>query len=347
MIDNEDRMKETEFVIIVPAYNAEEHLERCIRSVTLQNYRHFMLVITDDGSRDATGEIAERFASQDDRIAVIRQENCGQIMARSAGIAYALERCGDDAFFLFLDADDELKDGSLGRINTLLQENGCDMLFFSAETFDTQSGKTLGTLSGSAAGSVSTKSELYQIVLYDTGYNSLCRKALSKAIVGAVDYSAYSHLRYGEDLIQSLAYYKNAHTVYFTQEVFYRYHMNHASVTHQVDFYSYPIDATVRRLTWEFVTEEKVWSEEELNAYAQFLLDLLERKLISLSCFNVPYEEKAKVFDEVQQDEFYAMLLGMELRRGRIIKLLLKKRYRRLIHEAIIKKAVRHVFPIK
>jgi glycosyltransferase involved in cell wall biosynthesis len=336
-------MKETEYVIIVPAYNAEKYLARCIESVISQDYPRLRLVIVDDGSTDATGEIAGRYAAAHGNITVLTQENQGQIMARSKGIGYAIGHSDPDAFFLFIDADDELKPDSLSRIHTLIRENGCDMLIFGAEKVDASTGRLIGRLSDTAEGAVDSKAELYRIVLYDFGYNSLCRKAISRRVMESADYRAYAHLRFGEDLIQSLDYYRNTGRVFFTREVFYRYHINRESVTQRVDFYSYPIDSTVRRLTWEFVTAENVWTQDELNDYAQFLLNLLERKLVALCCFNVPYAEKARVLDDVRQDGFYAMLLSMPLRRGRVITLLLQGRYRRLIQTARLTKIARRL----
>lgn len=335
-------MNQLQFHIIVPAYNAAKSIERCIRSVTSQSYENRYLVIVDDGSTDATGELAARYSAGDDRISVLHQENGGQIAARDAGIAYALTHSDQDAYLMFLDADDELKPGALQRIAELIDMHGCDMLVFGAENYDASADKVVGTLSGSAEGEVRSKSALCKIVLYDTGYNSLCRKAIAKKAFATADYRAYSDLRYGEDLIQSLDYYRSVESVFFTQSIFYRYHVNPESMTHTIDFYSYPIDSTVRRLTWEFVVAENVWSDKELNDYAQFLLDLLEKKLVSLCIFNVPFTEKAKVFDRVLADPFYAMLLSRELVRGRVITLLLKRQFKAMIAAAKLKKLVNH-----
>ena len=335
-------MKHTEFFVIIPAYNAETTIERCIDSVTTQAYDMYSLIIVDDGSSDDTEMIVKKLAEQNKRIALLQQENAGQIAARHAGVEYALAHSSEDVYLMFLDADDELKSGSLERLSELIDNNPCDMLFFSAENYDAKTDTVRGKLSGDHEGSVTSKSELYKIVLSDPGYNSLCRKVIAKRVFSSDDYKSYTDLRYGEDLIQSLDYYRASKSVYFTREVFYRYHINYNSMTHSVDFYSFPIDSTVRRLTWEFVTSENVWSENELNDYAQFLIDLLEKKLVSLSCFHVPYREKAKVFDGVIEDPFYSMLLNRDLSHGRLITLLLKRRYHSLILSAKLRKIRNH-----
>lgn len=335
-------MKHTEFSVIIPAYNAETTIERCIDSVTSQAYDACFLIVVDDGSYDDTGRLVKKLAEHNERVALIQQKNAGQIAARHAGIEYALAHSSTDAYLMFLDADDELKPGSLERISELIINHPCDMLFFGAENYDAQTDTVRGKLSGDHEGLVTSKSELYKIVLFDPGYNSLCRKVISKRTFSSDDYKSFTDLRYGEDLIQSLDYYRTSRSVYFTREVFYRYHINYNSMTHSVDFYSFPIDSTVRRLTWEFVTSENVWSENELNDYAQFLIDLLEKKLVSLSCFHVPYREKEKVFDNVIEEPFYSMLLNRDLSHGRLITLLLKRRYHSLILSAKLRKIRNH-----
>lgn len=333
-----------DFIVIIPAYNAEKYLERCVRSVTDQPYGAYRIVIVDDGSADNTADIARRLARENAHINVLCQENGGQIAARSKGINYALEHfADDDSFFLFLDSDDELKPNALTRIAELIKENDCDLLIFGAERFDEATGRVLSVMHGDTTGVVESESDLFKIVLYDTVYNPVCFKTVSRRLIQPRDYSRYSALRYGEDLIQSLDYYRAAKRTCFSQNVLYRYYLNSASVTRSVDFYSYPIDSTVRRITWEFVAENNIWNEQELNEYAQFLLDMLHRKIVSLCRFNVPGKEKIKVFDKIQQDEFYAMLLNKPLRQSIIIKLLVQRRYKALMLAAKAARIAAHI----
>ena len=62
------------FSIIIPVYNTEKELERCVRSVTCQTYRDFELILVDDGSRDGSGSICDALAAEDERIKVIHQK---------------------------------------------------------------------------------------------------------------------------------------------------------------------------------------------------------------------------------------------------------------------------------
>ena len=75
--------------VIVPVYNVEAYVEKCLRSVLGQTFQDFEIVAVDDGSRDKSGEICERLAREDGRIRVVHQENQGLGGARNTGIREA------------------------------------------------------------------------------------------------------------------------------------------------------------------------------------------------------------------------------------------------------------------
>ncbi len=87
--------------IIVPVYNVEKYLEECIDSILAQTYREFELILVDDGSPDHSGEICDRYASQDKRIRVLHQENQGISDARNHALAVARGQ-----YVTFVDSDD-------------------------------------------------------------------------------------------------------------------------------------------------------------------------------------------------------------------------------------------------
>lgn len=94
--------------IVVPIYNAEEYLDRCLRSILKQNFHSFEVVLVDDGCTDASSLICERYSSTDSRFRLIRQSHSGVSAARNAG----LNLCAGK-YIMFVDADDELPEGSL------------------------------------------------------------------------------------------------------------------------------------------------------------------------------------------------------------------------------------------
>lgn len=90
--------------IIVPVYNCEKYVSKCIASIIKQTYREWKLILVDDGSTDAGGGICDRFAKKDDRIIVIHQENRGSVEARRAGVLNSIAQ--KNPWLIFSDADD-------------------------------------------------------------------------------------------------------------------------------------------------------------------------------------------------------------------------------------------------
>ena len=71
--------------IIVPVYNVEKYLQRCIDSILAQSFKDFELILIDDGSKDKSGEICDAYAKRDARIRVFHKENGGVSTARNVG----------------------------------------------------------------------------------------------------------------------------------------------------------------------------------------------------------------------------------------------------------------------
>lgn len=89
--------------VIVPVYNVEKYVEKCIKSIISQTYSNLEIILVDDGSTDKSGEICDEYAKKDNRIKVIHKENQGQSIARNVGMTLATGE-----FIAFVDSDDSL-----------------------------------------------------------------------------------------------------------------------------------------------------------------------------------------------------------------------------------------------
>ena len=122
-------MSQPRISIIIPAFNAENHLRRAVQSVLRQTFPHWELIIVDDGSTDDTRTIADALTAGDARIRVVHQSNQGLSGARNRGIA---ESSGE--LIQFLDADDELLPTKLSiQVDILEHEPTCDISLCDAE----------------------------------------------------------------------------------------------------------------------------------------------------------------------------------------------------------------------
>ena len=87
--------------IIVPVYNVEKYIRRCINSILNQTYQYLEIILVDDGSTDNSGLICDKYAHMDNRITVIHKKNGGLSSARNTGIDIA-----KGAYIGFIDSDD-------------------------------------------------------------------------------------------------------------------------------------------------------------------------------------------------------------------------------------------------
>ena len=97
--------------VIVPVYKTEKFIHRCIDSVLNQTYSNWEMILVDDGSPDACGQICDSYAEKDGRIHVIHQENQGLSAARNAGIKI----CKGEWIY-FLDSDDFIVEDALEKM---------------------------------------------------------------------------------------------------------------------------------------------------------------------------------------------------------------------------------------
>ena len=91
--------------IIIPIYNAEKYLEKCINSILNQNYKEIEVILVDDGSTDRSSIISDNFKKKDNRVIVHHQNNLGVVEARKKGVELA-----SSEYVIFVDADDYVDD---------------------------------------------------------------------------------------------------------------------------------------------------------------------------------------------------------------------------------------------
>lgn len=108
--------------VIVPIYNVEPWLERCVRSIREQTYDRLEILLVDDGSTDGCPALCDRFAGEDSRIRVLHKENGGLSDARNAGIDAA-----KGTYIAFVDGDDWIDAEMYEAMITALEEEGADL----------------------------------------------------------------------------------------------------------------------------------------------------------------------------------------------------------------------------
>src|SRR5690625_3347822 len=112
--------------VVLPTYNVQRYIDRCIKSLLKQTNRNFEIVFIDDGSTDKSAEIIKKYQNKNKNIKLIQlNKNIGTFHAREIGARKASGR-----YIIFLDPDDELKSEMVERFYQLISSKSPDMVFF-------------------------------------------------------------------------------------------------------------------------------------------------------------------------------------------------------------------------
>lgn len=109
--------------IIVPIYNVEAELRKCVSSILAQTYKDIEVILVDDGSPDNCGAICDEFASKDNRVVVIHKENGGLVNARKSGLEKSTGR-----FISYVDGDDWVEEDFIQNLVECQQKNDADIV---------------------------------------------------------------------------------------------------------------------------------------------------------------------------------------------------------------------------
>lgn len=117
--------------VIIPVYNAEKHLEECVRSICAQTLQKIEIICVDDGSTDSSLEILNRLSQEDSRIIIAQQDNAGAGAARNHGI-----RLAKGKYLSFLDADDFFDSHMLEKALEKAEAEQADLVVFKADFYN-------------------------------------------------------------------------------------------------------------------------------------------------------------------------------------------------------------------
>ena len=129
------------FSIIVPVYNVEKYIERCLTSLMKQTYKEFEVIVVDDGSKDKSIDIAEQFVLKDKRFRIVHKQNGGLSDARNFGVPFA-----EGDYLLFIDSDDFIEIDLLRKIHDAVEDTNTsiDVVRYALRMVD-EAGKPIET----------------------------------------------------------------------------------------------------------------------------------------------------------------------------------------------------------
>ena len=293
--------------VIVPVYNVEKYLSRCIDSILNQTFTNFELILVDDGSPDSCGVICEEYAKQDNRVKVIHKENGGLSSARNVGIDNAL---GD--YLTFIDSDDWVETNYLEVLYMNLIDNDADISAVNYhKEYDDYRLPCLNVVSGLLSGEECLK------YLYDSNMsiyvNIACAKLYKKNLFENIRYpSGKTH----EDGFTTYKLYTRATRVYFANNDLYAYYQRNGSIMNR--------NFSLKRIDEYFVyLERKNFFLQ--NQFQELFIDNEKTRLTCIKSLTVSViksdinrDEKRKYLNLFKRDiirSFKNMTLGENIKR--------------------------------
>lgn len=233
--------------IIVPVYNAEKYLHRCIDSILTQTFSDFELLLIDDGSTDNSGAICDEYAKTDSRIKVFHKENGGVSSARNLGLAKA-----HGEWIAFVDADDKLDSKMYELLFDKAIYTNADIVVCD---FYLDYGNTLKVVKSMPDSICKTDFIRFYIVSWSVVWNMLTRKKI---------YEEYNivfpdKMAYSEDFFVGIKLLYHAGIVAYVDVPLYYYNrVNYSAATKNIGANSYQMILKSEAGIVEFLTEKGV-----------------------------------------------------------------------------------------
>lgn len=204
--------------IIVPVYNAEKYLKRCVDSILSQDYPYFELLLMDDGSSDSSGEICDAYERRDERVHVVHKENSGVSDTRNKALDLA-----KGEYIQFLDSDDWIVPEATRLLVRSMEQYGCDMVI---SDFYRVSGERVAQKGDIEEDKVMNRQEFAACMIdnpADFYYGVLWNKLYRRRIIEENNIRMDVSISWCEDFLFNLEYIRHASSFYALQVPIYYY----------------------------------------------------------------------------------------------------------------------------
>lgn len=301
--------------IIVPVYNAQQTIRRCVDSILRQNYRNFELILVDDGSQDASGSICDEYAVGDSRVRVIHKPNTGVSDSRNIAIGKA-----GGTYLQFVDSDDWIAPETTGSLVLAAQSNPCDLV---VSDFYRVIEERIAHKGSIQENGLITREEYATHMMErpaDFYYGVLWNKLYRKSLIDQFHIEMDTEISWCEDFMFNLEYLCHAGDIYVLRVPLYYYVKTRTSLTNHGITLSKTIK--MKAMVFEYykrfymeVFDEKDYEKSRLQVY-RFLLDAANDGIVPPAILPGSIrlgEERTRINPEICEND--SALLNLYLKR--------------------------------
>lgn len=286
--------------IIVPCYNVEQYLERCMLSLVNQTLKEIEIILVDDGSLDNCPALCDAWAQKDSRIKVIHKINGGLGYARNSGLDIA-----QGEYIAFVDSDDYVDTDMYELLYNATEQEKYDGVFcgLKQETAQ-QSYNLIRDYDTSIVFTTQQMSRLALSFLHQTELNTKTRLFMSvwhgiykRELIEKLHLRFYSEREVlSEDLPFQIEFFKNAQSTKFIPDYLYTYCLNACSLTHNFKLSKFNAAINLRKLLYNIIpnhTDSSYFIDIEFYGRIRYLLADL------ISADNISFKEKQRFIKEL------------------------------------------------
>ena len=270
--------------VIVPVYNVEKYIKRCIDSIINQKYTNLEIILVDDGSPDNCGKICDEYAKKDNRIKVIHKENGGVSSARNAGLEVA-----NGKYITFVDADDWVEHQYIEQLARVMIEKQADYVTCGYNRVYANQNEKIN-YSGRII-EYTPKEYLVKLLNVQLGYGFCHMKLIKRNVIK--DKRFYDKLIVGEDAFFNVELCENMKKITILEKTLYNYRFNENSIVRTYDEDYAKKYKNSMEVMYEYIIK-KYGNDKEIiqNLYNYIAYHIL---LISVNyCFNPKNKNKIK-----------------------------------------------------
>ncbi len=209
--------------VIVPVYNVERYLARCVDSILAQGYANLDVILVDDGSSDGSGALCDAYAARDPRIRVIHKENGGLSSARNAGLDAA-----EGEYLAFADSDDWIEPEMYGTMLSLMEQYNAQVVCAGRYDVDGGTGEKAVGLCPREECCITGEDLVGRIFLWDSCDSSACDKLWRRDLFGSF---RFPQGMVSEDVATIYRILLNAERAVLCPKPFYNYYHRPGSIS--------------------------------------------------------------------------------------------------------------------
>lgn len=302
--------------VIIPIYNVEKYLKRCIDSVLAQTFQDFECILVDDGSPDRCGEICEEYKQKDSRIKVIHQENQGLGSARNSGLAIATGE-----FVCFIDSDDWIEPNYLKIMEEHTRAYNVDIVMcgFREVFFNEDKSRRNVDYVPTKSGVGNQRDAIFQMIIPNGYFTSIWNKLIKRECIFNKDNTFYPFENvFGEDERWWMEITQRIHRAYFDPTILYNWVKRRDGIC-GTNYYDCSISKSLLD-TYDNAKLRLEWfpRDSEIDTLAKAHLYSVGITLCERAYFLNRSELYKKTWNEIKQCRKYWMMVGGYSTKGKI-----------------------------